>query len=189
MPGTSDEPLVQRAALGDRDAFDTLAASVLSWMTPTAFLIVGSHDAAEDAVQEALVKAWVNLPGLRDPSRFRSWLRQLLVNACRDHLRDVRRSPTASGTPELPQHGEDEMGRMLSRDEIDRVLRLLSVDHRTVIVLKYYLSLSTAEIAVAVGVPTGTVKSRLFFAMQQLRAALDANRRPWAVTHSRASDG
>lgn len=170
------EALVRSAANGDRDAFASIAAPRLDAMYATATLILRDRGRAEDAVQDALVRAWRDLPGLRHPERFDGWLRRLLVNACRDESRRGRRHE--SNLRLLPDHDRPipaATDALADRDEIGRGLRTLSVDHRAVIVHHYYLGLSLPEIAEALGIPVGTAKSRLHHARQALRSAIQPN--------------
>jgi len=168
-----DEILVRDASRGDRDAFAALVAPRLTRLFATAALILRDRGRAEDAVQEALVRAWRNLRSLRDPERLDAWLRRLLVNACRDESRRGRRHE--SNIRLLPDHDRpapDSSSAFADRDAIDRGLVQLSMDHRVVIVHHYYLGLSLAEIADALGIPVGTVKSRLHHARRALAESI-----------------
>ena len=167
------EQLVRAAADGDRDAFAALAAPRVDRMFGTASLILRDRGRAEDAVQEALVRAWRDLRSLREPQRFDAWLRRLVVNACRDESRRQRRHE--SNVRLLPDHDRpsaDGSGRLADSDALERGMRRLSADHRAVIVHHYYLELSLPEIADALGIPVGTAKSRLHHARLALRAAI-----------------
>jgi RNA polymerase sigma-70 factor (ECF subfamily) len=166
--------LVERAMHGDRDAFGILAERRLPRLVGTAGLILRDGDAADDAAQEALVRAWRDLPGLREPDRFDAWLHRILVRACGDQLRRRRRD-ASSTWDHLPANvGADEASRQADRDELEGALDRLNHDQRTVVVLHYYLGLSHPEIAEATGQPIGTVKSRLSRAVDYLRAELAA---------------
>ena len=90
--------LVEAARRGDHEAFEVLATSVGDRLYAVARLILRSSDLAEDAVQEALVRAWQQLPSLRDPDRFDAWLYRLVVNACADQGRQLRRWSLAGAT-------------------------------------------------------------------------------------------
>jgi RNA polymerase sigma-70 factor (ECF subfamily) len=177
--------LVERAIGGDHDAFAELARASINRLYATARLILRDESRAEDATQEALVSAWRDLSGLRDPERFEAWLHRVLVRAC---YREARRS-RARGRIELhvamPDLCEKDPGQALAeRDELERGFRQLDAEQRTVLVLHYYLGLSLEEAAEALGVPAGTVKSRLHRAIQAMRAALDADARP-GLAHGR----
>lgn len=159
---------------GDRDAFGALATQSLPRLVGTAGLILGRLDLAEDAAQESLVRAWRDLPSLRDPDRFDAWLYRVLVRACQDEASRARRLPTAELAVEPAATLNDSAAAMAERDAIGAGLRRLSLEQRTVLVLRYYLDLSYDEMAVALRVPVGTVKSRVSRALPALRAALEA---------------
>jgi RNA polymerase sigma-70 factor, ECF subfamily len=170
----AEEALVRAAGGGDSDAFASLAAPRMDRMYATATLILRDRARAEDAVQDALVRAWRDLPSLREPGRFDAWLRRLLVNACRDESRRGRRHER--NQPLLPEHdrpspsGADDLA---DRDAIGRAMRSLSLDQRAVIVHHYYLGLSLPEIAATLDIPVGTAKSRLHHARMAMRAAIE----------------
>lgn len=166
--------LVERAMGGDREAFTALASRSLPRLVGTAGLILGGRDAAEDAVQESLVRAWRDLPSLRDPERFEAWLYRVLMRACHDEARRARRLTRADAVVEPLGVASDHAAAMAERDAIDAVLRRLSLEQRTVLVLRYYLDLSNEDIAVALGLPRGTVKSRVNRALGAMRAELAA---------------
>ena len=169
----TDEQLVRAAADGDPDAFAAIAGPRLDRLFATASLILRDRGAAEDAVQDALVRAWRDLRTLRDPQRLDAWLRRLLVNACRDQSRRHRRHE--ANIRLLPDHDRptsDASGSLADSDAIERGMRRLSTDHRAVIVHHYFLELSLSEIADALGIPIGTAKSRLHHARLALRAAI-----------------
>jgi RNA polymerase sigma-70 factor, ECF subfamily len=174
-----DRTQVVRARAGDRDAFARLAADAISGLDAVARLITRDPERAKDAVQETLVRAWRDLPGLRDPDRFEAWLRRLLVNACMDELRGARRRQVEVVLTNLHQPVVGDSSRGLAdRDALERAFRDLDPDQRSLIVLYYFLDLSLAEAAATVGIPNGTAKSRLARARETLRATLDADARP-----------
>ena len=180
--------LVERAMSGDHDAFSELARVSVSRLLVIARLILHDEPAAEDATQEALVAAWRHIRGLRDPERFEAWLHRLLVNACHREARHGRsRSSREVHLPVIDSPEPDETGRLLDRDQLDRGFRRLDIDHRAVIVLYYYLGLRPEEAADVLGLPAGTVRSRLHRAMQQMRAALEADARTNPVGEGRTA--
>lgn len=169
--------LVERAMRGDRDAFGILASRALGRLTGAAGLILRDHDAADDAVQETLVRAWRDLPSLRDPDRFDAWLHRVLVRACSDELRRGQRERRRQAAIQPASSAVDEGARLADRDELERALAQLGPDQRTAVVLHYYLGLSHPEVAEIIGQPLGTVKSRLSRSLDHLQAALAADAR------------
>ena len=170
--------LVERAMAGDREAFTELGRGWIDRLYVTARLILRDGERAEDAVQEALVAAWRDLRGLRDPDRFEPWLRRLLVNACyreaRSHGRRLRFEGKVSP---LSDGMADGASSLADRDQLARAFVLLAPEQRALIVLHFYLGLPMQETALALGLPVGTVKSRLHRTLQQMRATLDADAR------------
>ena len=178
--------LVERAMAGDHDAFSELARTSIGRLYVIARLILRDEAKAEDATQDALLAAWVHIRGLRDPDRFDPWLRRLLVNACYREAGTARRRVAVEvqvGTLEFPE--PDSSLGLADRDQIERGFRRLDLDQRAVLVLHYYLGLHLDEVAEALGVPPGTVRSRLHRATVAMRAALDADARPRLMTEGR----
>jgi RNA polymerase sigma-70 factor, ECF subfamily len=174
-----DQTLVIRAQRGDEEAFASLAVAVGDRLHAVAHRILRDADLAEDATQQALLAIWRNLPQLRDPARFDAWSYRLLVNACYVEGRRNRRwSPSLRILPNEEPAVAEALGWVADRDQLERGFRRLSIDHRAVVVLHHYLDLTLDEVAEALGVPVGTVRSRLHHAMRGLRAALDADARP-----------
>ena len=174
-----DTELVVRAQHGDEGAFASLAVAVGDRLHAVAHRILRDIDLAEDATQQALLAIWRDLPQLRDPARFEAWSYRLLVRACYAEARRTRRSGTNLRLlPESEPMAADELATVADRDQLERGFRRLSIDHRAVVVLHHYLDLSLSDVADALGIPEGTVRSRLHHAMRGLRAALDADARP-----------
>jgi RNA polymerase sigma-70 factor (ECF subfamily) len=166
--------LVRQARQGDRDAYDILLTDVVDHLYRIARLILRDFDSAEDAVQEALVRCWRDLPSLRDPDRFDAWLNRILMRAITDEARK-RRGFVMNVVQLRTEPAEaDSSGALADRDEIARVFDRLSIEHRTIVVLHYYLGMTTDEAARTIGIPAGTAKSRLHYATGALRAALEA---------------
>jgi RNA polymerase sigma-70 factor (ECF subfamily) len=164
---------VERAGKGDHDAFAVLARASVGRLDAVARLILRDADLARDAVQEALVRAWRDLPGLRDPGNFDAWLHRLTVNASIDAVR--RRRRRVIEVELMPVHDPsipDETTRVADRDQVARALERLDPEQRAVIVLHYYLGLPLQDAAAALGIPVGTAKSRLHRALTSLRASL-----------------
>src|SRR6476646_1302905 len=173
------QELVERARRGDHDAFAVLAAAAISRLDGAARLILRDPDQAKDAVQETLVRAWRDMRMLRDPDRFDAWLHRLLVNSClneakrlRRHRLDVELSPF--NDPSIA----DGTALLADRDELDGGFRRLTPESRAIVVLHHDLDLSLPEVALILGIPVGTAKSRLHRALQVMRASLEADARP-----------
>jgi len=169
--------LVRLARDGDPDAYDILMTGLIDHLYRIARLILRDFDSAEDAVQEALVRCWRDLPRLREPDRFDAWLNRILLNAVTDEARNRRRSRANVTLLRLEPIQADSAGAVADRDELARVFGRLSIEHRTIVVLHHYLGLTVDEAATTIGIPVGTAKSRLHYATEALRAALDADAR------------
>lgn len=181
-----DATIIRRAQRGDEQAFAVLAAPTLDRFLAVAQRILRHPQAAEDATQQALVNVWRFLPDLRDPSRFEAWSYQLLVKVCYSEARKRRRwNEDVPLQPTDRTSVPDSASSLAERDRIERGLRQISVDHRTVLALHYYLDLPLDQMATALDVPIGTVKSRLSRAQLALRSALEAGARQPAPTLSR----
>ena len=159
---------------GDREAFGALATRCLPRLVGTAGLILGSRDAAEDVAQEALVRAWRDLPTLREPDRFDAWIHRILVRACHDHRRRDRRTALPATHYLLPEGSPDVADAVARRAHVAASLARLTQEQRTVLVLRYYLDMSLPDMSAALGVPIGTVKSRLHRALSAIEAAMAA---------------
>jgi RNA polymerase sigma-70 factor, ECF subfamily len=173
-----DDGTVIRAKRGDREAFDLIAGAVVDDLYRVARLVLRDTDAAEDAVQETLVRAWRDLPSLRDPRRFQPWIRRVLMRAITDEFRSGRRQRTAVTLLRLEPSQPDASDDLVIREQLSRGFGRLSVDHRAVLVLRLYLDLSIDETALTLGIPVGTAKSRLHYAVEAMRVALEADARP-----------
>ena len=174
-----DTSLVTRAQRGDEEAFASLAVAAGDRLHAVAFRILRDTDTAEDATQQALLAIWRDLPQLRDPARFDAWSYRLLVRACYTEGRKSRQwTPNIRLLPSDEPMQADGSGAVVDRDQLERGFRRLSIDHRAVVVLHHYLDLPVDRVADVLGVPAGTVRSRLHHAMRGLRAALDADARP-----------
>jgi RNA polymerase sigma-70 factor (ECF subfamily) len=170
--------LVKQAQSGDREAFGELAAGEVDRLLVVARLILRDFDHADDAVQETLVRCWRQLPKLRDVERFDGWLYRILVNAAATESKRRRRfEGTVTFVDVESAVGGDDVQGIVDRDELERGFRRLSIDHRAVVVLHHYVGLPLTEIALTLGIPIGTAKSRYHFAMSSLRAALEAEAR------------
>ena len=172
-----DRDLVERARRGDRDAFAGLVHQVSDRLYAIAFRILRDTGLAEDALQSALVSAWKQLPHLRDIDRFEAWFHRVLVNACYVEVRRNRRwAANVRVLPDRQGGTSDETRAVGDRDELERAFRRRPVDQRAVFVRHHYVGLPLVEIAETLGIPAGTVRSRLHYATRALRAAIVAGR-------------
>ncbi len=176
-----DTDLVTRAQGGDQEAFADLIYAIADRFLAVSNRILSDISLAEDATQQALLNVWQDLPQLRDPARFEAWSYRILVRACYTEGRKSRR-----WTPHVRLLSVDEpmavdgTSAVVDRDQLERAFRRLSQHHRTVVVLHHYLDLPVERVADIVGVPPGTVGSRLHYATRQLRSAILADAQPTA---------
>jgi RNA polymerase sigma-70 factor (ECF subfamily) len=169
--------LVEAARDGNHEAFEALAIGAADQLYVIARLILGDVDLAEDAVQDALVRAWRDLPTLREPDRFDAWMHRLIVNACADQGRTRHRLSVEVPLYRLEPVTRDNADSLEDQDQLERGFRRLRPDQRAIVVLHFYVGLAVPDIAERLGIPVGTAKSRLHYATEALRAALDADAR------------
>jgi RNA polymerase sigma-70 factor, ECF subfamily len=176
-----DRDLVERARRADREAFAVLVHQVSDSLYAVAFRILRDTGLAEDALQNALVLAWRQLPKLREPDRFEAWIHRILVHACYDESQRTRswRTSVTALPLDIPE-SSDSTSTIADRDELERAFRQLSIEQRAVFVLHHYLGLPLVEVAELLGIPAGTARSRLHYAMAGLRAALTVVAEPVA---------
>ncbi|MFL5727355.1 MAG: RNA polymerase sigma factor [Chloroflexota bacterium] len=157
-----------------RAAFEALITSELDGAYRLAGVILGDQWQAEDATHDAIVQAWLRFGSLRDPDRSRAWFGRILVNICRDRLRERGRRPIAVGAA-VDRPTDDRTAAVDDRLLLDRAFATLSPDHRVALVLRFYADLPVDAIADLTGVPAGTVKSRLHVALERMRSALGSD--------------
>ncbi len=186
MGGTMTAELVGRAKRGEGAAFEALVARSYDRLYAIAVRILREDALAEDAVQDALIHAWREIRGLREPERFDAWITRLVVNACRDQVRRDRRRPMEIAVQPIDAEParSDAIADLADRDQLERGFRRLTVEQRAVLVLHHYQGLRAAEIARILGVPEGTVASRIHYATRAMRAALEADLRPVGPTRA-----
>ena len=156
------------------ERFLLLARGELDRAYRLAGLILGDRHDAEDATQDALLRAWRSAGSLRNPDGFQAWFDRILVNVCRDRLRrrgkvrfiDLEAAPSAHALG-------DPFRTILDRDEVLRAMASLDDDLRLVIVLHYWADLTLEDVAERVGWPVGTVKSRLHRGLMTIRDRLE----------------
>ncbi|MEX1168849.1 MAG: RNA polymerase sigma factor [Chloroflexota bacterium] len=175
--------LVERAKRGDHDAFAVLVGASIARLDAAARLILRDPELARDAVQEGFLRAWRNLPALRDPDRFDAWLHRLVVHSCIDVTRRRRRRPIeVELTPiDGPAIG-DIAATIADREMLDLALRRLDPEWRAVVVLHYFLGMPLPDVAATLGIPLGTAKSRLHRSLAAMRVTIKADEQvPTAV--------
>lgn len=157
--------------LVDRDALDRAYRY--------ATIILGDERDAEDATHDAALRAWQRFSELRDPARFEAWFGRILVNACRDRLRGRRHATLSLDDPAQPSRAAwlrvatDPAEAFGRRQAMADALQALGPEHLEVVVLRFYLDLTVDQIAERIGARAGTVKSRLHYALRELRGVLD----------------
>jgi RNA polymerase sigma factor (sigma-70 family) len=181
----AEAELVSRARRGDADAYAGLVAAHQEMAFRTAYLVLGDAAEAEDAAQEAFVKAYRALGRFRDGEPFRPWLLRITVNAARNRRRAAGRraglqlrAESAAGNAVAGSPEQTVLEAERRRELLDAV-NALPPDDRLVIGARYFLDLGEAEIAMLAGVPRGTVKSRLFRAKARLARQLGGTRESW----------
>lgn len=179
-----DRDLVIRAQHGDVEAFSVLTTARSRRLFTVARMIIRDDEAAADALQESLLRAWLDLRALRDPDRFDAWLRKILIRACygatnsRRSRGVVEIAMPSDWEPRADETGDaDSPSAIVLHDQLERAFQRLSPDQRAVVVLHHYLGLTLAEAADSLGIPIGTTQSRLNRALSTLRAAVEADDR------------
>jgi RNA polymerase sigma-70 factor (ECF subfamily) len=155
------------------DAFAALVEDRLNDSYRLAGYILGNAADAEDAVQEAVVRGWQAWDGLREAERFEPWFDRILVNVCRDRLRRRRVVRFTALDEGIGVHGGDPFEAALARVEVDRLVGVLDPEQRAIVLLRFWRDLQIDEIAERLGMPAGTVKSKLHYALRALREAAE----------------
>ncbi len=153
-------------------AFVRLADDHLDAAYRLARAILRDPDEAQDATHDAFVQAWQKWATLRDPSRFEPWFDRILVNTCRNRLRASRRL-TTDISAEVALASGDAIGPADDRDLLGHAIAELSPDQQIVVALRYFGDLTVDTIADRLGIPPGTVHSRLHYALKRLHDAID----------------
>lgn len=171
----TDERLVERARNGDRGAYEALARASSRRLFVIAHRILRDIDAAEDAVQQTLVAIWKELPRLRDDRKFDAWTYRLVTRAAVREAKRARRGRELATIGPRDTTTGDASERIADRDTLEQAFRRLSPEGRAVVVLRYYLDLPVGEISEVLGIPYGTVGSRLHRALRDLRSAVNVD--------------
>jgi RNA polymerase sigma-70 factor (ECF subfamily) len=155
------------------EAFAALTRQNLDGAYRLAWAILRDSAEADDATQDAFAIAWRKRSSLREPDRFEAWFGRFLVNVCRERLRSRSRGRVRSLEAVPVPTIDDSASSVSNRDEIGRALDRLDVDHRIVVILRYWADLPVDEIGARLGIPAGTVKSRLHNALRSMRLRLE----------------
>ncbi len=180
-----EDDLVRQAQQGDTELFRALVYGCSDRLYAIAYRILRDADLAEDALQQALIALWEDLPSLRDPGKFDGWSYRLLVHATYREARRERRWTSRVRQITSEPAASDALDVVIDRDEIDQLFRHLAPEHRAVLVLHYFVGQPISTVAETLGIPTGTAGSRLHYALRQLHAAHDADARnvtAWRTT-------
>jgi RNA polymerase sigma-70 factor (ECF subfamily) len=165
--------LVEQAQRGDHDAFAVVTRAAVARLDAAARLILRDRELARDAVQDTLLHAWRNLPGLRDPERFEAWLHRLLVRSCIDLLRRRQSRPIEVELPPIGGPVTGDIGvDVVERQMVEHALSRLDPSWRALVVLHYFLGMPLPEASAILGIPLGTAKSRLHRAIGVMRDAI-----------------
>ena len=168
--------LIELARQGDHEAFAALVDAAIARLDAAARLILRDRELARDAVQEALISAWRDLPGLREPDRFDAWLYKLTAHACLDLVRRRRRRPMEVELTNLGSPGPADVSGDFARGElVAEALGHLDPAHRAVVALHYLLGMPLRDVAIALRIPHGTARSRLHYALATMRSGLAAD--------------
>jgi RNA polymerase sigma-70 factor, ECF subfamily len=177
-----DEPeVIQRCRDGDQTAFEALFQQYAQKALRTAYLMCHQQPLAEDAVQETFIQVWHSIHALRETHAFRAWFFQILINRIRRLGKRDSCDPFLSletTSDHCDQHilkPEDQVEHAEELHRVQAAIALLPEPHRTTLILRYYSGLSETEIGQTLGIPTGTVKSRLNSARVQLQEHLTIN--------------
>lgn len=154
-------------------AFRQLADRHLEASYRLACAVLGNPAEAQDATHDAFVQAWRQWSTLRDPARFEHWFDRIVVNTCRNRLKRASRWRTQDLSDDLAAAKGDPIGQALDRDVLRAAIAKLSPDHRLVVALRFYRDLTIDEIARQLGISSGTVNSRLHYAIKRLHATVD----------------
>lgn len=168
--------LVERAQRGDEEAFHELATLVGDRLFGLAYHVLRDPGAAEDAAQQALLDIWRQLPRLSDPDRFAAWSYRIVVRAAYAEVARRRKWLFGSFRAADPP-AADHASSVVDRDQLERGFSRLSVEQRAVLALRYFADRTQEEIADILDLPVGTVRSRLHYGLQRLRAELEADAR------------
>lgn len=175
----TDEQLMLRLKSGDRQAFNALVERYRDRMVSYAYRMVGSSELAQDVAQETFVRVYKSAATFRDDGRFSPWVYKIASNVClSERSRRAKEAlnidfETLQDTHDSGVFVEDQVMAKLTAERLSSGINKLTAQHKTVLVMHVYQGLTYVEIGEALGIPTGTVKSRLFYAIRKLRDVLE----------------
>jgi len=186
----TETTLIQRAQKGDHDAFAALVDEHQRYVYNLALRVVKDENEALDLTQETFVRAWTALPNFKGQSQFRTWLYRIVTNLCYNRLPNLRRSLNDLGDDAMEDIPESKFNSPSQEFESNETRRYLfqaiddlGTNYKLLITLRYQDELSYEEIASTLNLPLGTVKTGIFRAKAQLRAALESlEEQSWTVT-------
>jgi RNA polymerase sigma-70 factor, ECF subfamily len=184
------EALVKRCQRGDRLAIEVLIRRYQNYVFRLCYLVMHNEQDAEDMTQETFIRAFRALPRfeIREGTSLEAWLYRIAVNACRSRMRRkwYQVLPWPDPAPQMSSEPDEQPERLVllgeQRDEILAAIDSLGEKHRLVVILRYYAGLSNEEIAEALNIPSGTVRSRLYVARQRLKEMLDQHQEEKQLT-------
>jgi RNA polymerase sigma-70 factor (ECF subfamily) len=171
---TASMSMVQAAKEGDAQAFESLLDPMLEPAYRLACAMLHDHHAAEDAVQEAAIKAWRKLGSLREGADMRPWFLGIVANQCRDTRRSRWWSVVKSLLPDQPV--EEPAEKILGGINLRRALMAMDAKKRLTLVLHWYLDLPLEEVAAITGSTVHAAESRLQRGIQELRQRMEGHR-------------
>lgn len=175
----TDEQLMLRLKEGDKKAFTALVDRYRDRIVSYAYRMVGSSELAQDVAQEAFVRVYKSAGTFRDDGRFSPWLYKIASNVCLSERSKRAKEAlnvdydTLEDTHESGDDVEGQVMTAMTSEQLSRGMAKLTAQHKTVLVMHVYQGLTYVEIGESLGIPTGTVKSRLFYAIRKLRDVIE----------------
>jgi RNA polymerase sigma-70 factor (ECF subfamily) len=177
-----DHDIVARVQRGDEQAFESLTKADFPRLYRVASGVLGDSHLAEDATQQAFVEIWRDIPRLRDPAKYEGWSYRLLVRVCYAEAKRRPGEETSVEETSVEAHAIEPMAAdayaaVADRDQLERGLQRLSMDHRVVLVLRFLLGMTPEKVAETLGISRWTVYARSDRALKAMRTALEAEAR------------
>lgn len=164
-----EEHLVEQSKKGDKSAFTALIEVYQDRLYRTAWGMLGNSQDAYDALQDCILKAYISIGSLKYNYYFKYWINRILVNSCNDMLRRRKKVLYMEDVGSLGAADDYDVSNI----DIKMAMKNIDPKYKNILVLRYYQDLSYEDIAEVLNCPTGTVKSRLNYALKKLRTAID----------------